>query len=108
MGLINVNYNKFCLPAVENSDVIQKPEDKYDDIFWWYDIWHCLVNLYVYTEENCIPTRREPFALRKKVKLEEMCIAGILAKVGKPTDWVSQMVVSEKKSGDRIIKINCY
>ena len=45
-------------------------------------------------------TRREPVTLREKVKLEEMRIAWVLVKVDKPTDWVSQMVVTEKKSDD--------
>ena len=66
----------------------------------------------LYCEENCapkiMPARRELVALREKVKvkLEEMCIAGVLVKVDKPTDWVSQMVVTEKKSGDFRIRLD--
>ena len=33
MWLINVNYDKFYVAAVENPDVIPKPEDQYDDVF---------------------------------------------------------------------------
>jgi len=56
------------------------------------------VNMYVNTaRKKCIPkimpAMREPVTLREKVKLEEMFIAGVLAKVDKPTDLVSQMVV---------------
>jgi hypothetical protein len=106
MGLITVNYNKFCVAAVESPDVIQKAEDQYDDVF--EDKIGTLPGdpVRLHCEENCIPkimpARREPVALREKVKvkLEEMCLAGVLAKVDKPTDWVSQMVVTEKKSGD--------
>ena len=59
---------------------------------------HYLVNMYVNTaRKKCIPkimpAMREPVTLREKVKLEEMFIAGVLAKVDKPTDLVSQMVV---------------
>jgi len=33
MGLINVNCDKFYVAAVENLDVIRKPEAQYDDVF---------------------------------------------------------------------------
>ncbi|KAK2147589.1 hypothetical protein LSH36_546g01025 [Paralvinella palmiformis] len=33
MGLIAVNYDKLYVAVVENSDLIQKPEDQNDDVF---------------------------------------------------------------------------
>jgi len=33
MRLITVNYDNFYVAAVENPDVIQEPEDQYDDLF---------------------------------------------------------------------------
>jgi len=38
--------------------------------------------------------------IKEKIKLEEICVAGVLAKDYKPRDLVSQMVVTEKKAGD--------
>ena len=100
MWLINVNYDKFYVAAVDNPDVIPKPEDQYDDMF--EDKIGTLPGepVCLHCGENCIrkimPARREHVALRKKVKVEEMCIAGILAKVDKPP----KIVLTEKKSGD--------
>jgi hypothetical protein len=47
------------------------------------------------------PPRTHPEAMRVKVKeeLDRMEHAGILQRIDKPTDWVNQMSVAEKKSG---------
>ena len=92
MWLITVNYDKLCVAAVENPDAIQKPEDVFGEPVRL----HC--------EGNCIPkimpARREPVARREKVKVDGMCITGVLAKVEKTYSLVSQMVETGKKSGD--------
>jgi hypothetical protein len=48
------------------------------------------------------PARKVPIALKEKVStaLKKMVKKGVLAKVDTPTDWVNQMAVQEKKSGD--------
>ena len=45
--------------------------------------------------------RRVPIALKKDLKhqLDEMEANGVIAKVKEPTDWVSSLVVVEKKNG---------
>ncbi|XP_063832434.1 uncharacterized protein K02A2.6-like isoform X2 [Ostrinia nubilalis] len=47
------------------------------------------------------PARRLPYSLMPKVKqeLDNLVEKGIIAKVAEPTDWVSQMVVVQKKDG---------
>jgi len=47
------------------------------------------------------PARRVPYAKYEKLKdtLEQLEKRGIVAKVDKPTDWVSNLVITEKKDG---------
>jgi len=64
MGQITVKYVKYYAGAVENPDVIQTPEDQYDDAF--EDKIGTLPGepVCLHCEENCIPkimlTWREP------------------------------------------------
>ena len=45
------------------------------------------------------PSRRFPVAFQDKVKqeLDAMVTKGVIATVTEPTEWVSQMVVTQKK-----------
>ncbi|MES9973437.1 MAG: reverse transcriptase domain-containing protein, partial [Candidatus Thiodiazotropha sp.] len=55
-----------------------------------------------------LPARRVPFALREKLQaeLKRLCGLGVLKKVDKPTDWVSQIAIVTKKSGELRICID--
>ena len=57
---------------------------------------------------NIAPTRRIPTALKDKFKqeLDRLEELGVIAKVEKPTPWVSNVVVATKKSGDLRICID--
>lgn len=48
------------------------------------------------------PYRRVPFAVKPKLKteLERLTDLGLLIPVDEPTDWVSNLVVATKPSGD--------
>ena len=48
-----------------------------------------------------MPDRRIPVAMKPKLKaeLDRLVSLGVIAPVDKPTPWVSQLVVTEKKSG---------
>ena len=48
------------------------------------------------------PARRIPFALDEKFRkeLDKMVEMGVVTKVDEPTEWVSQVVVTTKKSGE--------
>ena len=48
------------------------------------------------------PLRRVPFAIKPKLKaeLERLTDIGVLMPVDEPTDWVSNLVVATKESGD--------
>ena len=50
---------------------------------------------------RALPCRKIPFAIEEKVQkgLNDLVDRGILAKVNKPTPWVSQMAVVKKPSG---------
>ena len=50
---------------------------------------------------RALPCRKIPFAIEEKVQkeLNNLLDRGILAKVNKPTPWVSQMAVVQKSSG---------
>ncbi|KAL1446523.1 hypothetical protein WDU94_003657 [Cyamophila willieti] len=54
------------------------------------------------------PPRKVPFAIQKRLKetLDRMEENGIIQKVDVPTDWVSNMVIKEKKNGDLRICID--
>ena len=53
----------------------------------------------------CEPPRRVPFALREslKTKLDSMEEQGVIKKVDKPTEWVHNLVIVEKK--DKSLRI---
>ncbi|MCG8429883.1 MAG: DDE-type integrase/transposase/recombinase, partial [Candidatus Omnitrophica bacterium] len=48
-----------------------------------------------------LPARKIPLAMKDKVKaeIETLCQRGILVPVTEPTEWVSQMAVTEKSNG---------
>ena len=48
-----------------------------------------------------MPPRRVPLALKSKLKeeLDRLEALGVITKVTKPTDWVSNLVVAEKPNG---------
>lgn len=47
------------------------------------------------------PARRVPYAKHQKLKntLDQLEQQGVIAKVDRPTDWVSNLVIAEKKDG---------
>ncbi len=48
-----------------------------------------------------MPPRRVPIALKDRLKneLDRLEALGVITKVTKPTDWVSNLVVAEKPNG---------
>ena len=63
-----------------------------------------VVHLYIQdnSRPRILPVRRIPFALeaRFRKELDKMMEMGVIAKVDEPTEWVSQVVVTTKKSGE--------
>ena len=51
---------------------------------------------------NIAPSRRVPFTIQPKPKaeLERLTDIGVLMPVDEPTDWVSNLIVAMKESGD--------
>ena len=69
-----------------------------------------VVHLYVddSVRPKAVPTRKIPLAMQEKVKneLDRLCRLGVLEKIEEPTQWVSQMAVAMKKSGELRICID--
>jgi hypothetical protein len=105
MGLITVNYDSFHVAQVQDRE--KSILDEFPEVFNESKLGEFPGKpVHLVVKEGAIPkilpTRREPVALRGKLekKLDEMCEMGVLAKVEIPTDWVNQMAIQMKKSGD--------
>jgi len=57
---------------------------------------------------NISPSRRVPLALKPRLKqeLEKLAKLGVIAPMDAPTDWVSNVVIATKPSGDLRICID--
>lgn len=97
MNLITVNYDNIC--AVK--DVISEYSDVFSDELGTLP---GIVKLTLDPSPTpvAISTCRVPISVKKKVlkKLEDLEKMSVIAKVDKPTEWVSRLVVGSKKSGD--------
>ena len=104
MGLITINYENFKVASVTEA---KRVEDEFAEVFNLERIGTIPGHpAHLNVRENIAPTilppRREPIAIKEKVKvkLEELEIKKVIKRVDEPTDWVSQMAVQIKKSGD--------
>ena len=57
---------------------------------------------------NIAPSRRVPFIIKPKLKavLERLTDIGVLMPVDEPTDWVSNLVIATKESGDLRLRLD--
>ncbi|XP_011664712.2 uncharacterized protein K02A2.6-like [Strongylocentrotus purpuratus] len=113
LKLITVNNENFIRvhAASSQKDKACKPEERYAEVFdGELGEMPGEVNLQVDKEvqPTILPPRRLPHAIKQKVKaeLDRMVDREVIAKVTKPTSWVSQLVVAEKKNGDLRICID--
>ena len=71
-----------------------------------------IATVHLYVDENvpcrAVPPRKIPLAMQGKVKteLDRLCKMGILEKIEEPTQWMSQMAVATKRSGELRICID--
>ena len=109
MGLLTINFDNFKRIDNVNSELnilsdFPKPFDGELGILPGGAESNGTVRLVIDEDSNpsVRPARRISVALKSKVKdkLESMVKKRVLAKVDQPTDWVSQMATSTKKSGD--------
>ena len=109
MGLLTINFDNFKRINNVNSELnilsdFPKPFDGELGILPGGAESNGTVRLVIDEDSNpsVRPARRIAVALKSKVKdkLESMVEKRVLAKVDQPTDWVSQMAISTKKSGD--------
>ena len=59
------------------------------------------IELIANAQDVIVPPRKIPYAIKPKVKeaLDGLKAPNIIADVDRPTDWLSNLVIAEKKSG---------
>ena len=99
LGLISIN----CVHAVDREDTLLAD---YKDVFEGLG---CLTGNYHIEIDHSVPPvqhapRRTPVALKKRLKqkIDEMEQKGIIAKVDKPTAWISSLVAVVKPNKVRV------
>lgn len=96
--------------TVEVAGVINAPKSSYDSILEEYeDIFKGLgcvkgtykINMDPNVKPRIAPQRKVPLSIlpRLKAKLDELIEQGVVSKVEEPTEWVSSLVIVEKKNG---------
>ena len=110
MGLIEVheeNFEKIAAAKMANtkSQTAQEIIEEYRDVFegdlgTLEGLQHLDVDPSV--PPTIAPSRRVPFAIKPKLKteLDRLTGIGVLVPVDEPTDWVSNLVIATKESGD--------
>ena len=111
MKLITVNKENFVSVTRQHDDskvnqllTVEDIVQKYPEIFE-VELGSFPGEVHLEVDENVrptvAPTRRIPTALKEKFKeeLDRLEELGVIAKVDKPTPWVSSVVVATKKSG---------
>ena len=110
MGLIEVheeNFEKIAAAKVANtkSQTAQEIIEEYRDVFegdlgTLEGLQHLDVDPSV--PPTIAPSQRVPFAIKPKLKteLDRLTDIGVLVPVDEPTDWVSNLVIAAKESGD--------
>jgi hypothetical protein len=113
INLITINENNFSrvelLASVNRPNDI-KPEEEFAQVF--DGKLGCLPGeVHLETDKSIEPTilppRRLPHAIRPKVKteLENLVERGVIKPVEEPTQWVSQLVVAEKRNKNKDLRI---
>ena len=119
--VINANFTPILgLDAIEKLRLVQFNYDQFvnfidDDTKDIFDKYSVVFDGRLGTLPGCVhlhirddikprilPARRIPFALDEKFRkeLDKMVEMGVITKVDEPTEWVSQVVVTTKKSGE--------
>ena len=110
MGLIEVheeNFERVAATKTESEKTLTAHEiiEEYNDVFEGElgtieGKQHLDVDPAV--PPNIAPSWRVPFAIKPKLKaqLERLTEIGVLMPVDEPTDWVSNLVIATKESGD--------
>ena len=112
MGLIEVHEENFEKVAVTKTidkaggtKTAQEIIEEYNDVFEG-DLGTLVGKQHLAVDANVLPnvspSRRVPFAIKRKLKteLERLTEIGVLMPVDEPTDWVSNLVIATKESGD--------
>lgn len=102
MGLVTVNYNNFKVCALSINPVKEFSEVFDPTCLGSLPGGPVKLTLEPDAQPVVCPARTIPEALKQKVKdtLDKHVANGTMAVVDRPTDWVNQMAVVQKKSGE--------
>jgi len=107
MNLITVNYKNFESVLTVQDDLLNTHVEVFKDTLGKLP-GEVTISVDETVRPVCLPARRIPVEIKPRVRaeLDKMVDQGIIAPVDEPTDWVSQMVVVSKKSGQLRICID--
>ena len=105
MGLVTIHSVVDTMPP-HNDPLIDRYADVFQGIGCFDGEYHMTMDTSVRPVQH--QPRRVPLPIQPKLKakLQELVDQGILATVTEPTDWISSLVVTTKKSGDLRICID--
>ena len=102
LNMVNINSDNFQIAAItEADDLVKAFPDVFDGKIGTLPGTQTL-SLHPSAKPQVMANRRVPISLRPKLKdlLENLVTKGVIAPVDEPTPWVSQIVLTKKKSGE--------
>ena len=98
LGLITVHSLSEVVSA-NNDPLIEKYADVFVGIGCFSGEYHMVMDPAVHPVQHQPRRVPIPIQLELKAKLQELVDQGILTTVTEPTDWISSLVITKKKSG---------
>ncbi|CAH8611169.1 unnamed protein product [Dicrocoelium dendriticum] len=106
-GFVSFNHERFIHACDIEADIFDKYSSVFDGGVGMFE-GPAHLSLNELATPVALPARKVPIALREKFlsELQRLCSLGVIAKVDEPTDWVSQVAIITKKSGELRICID--
>ncbi|CAH8560353.1 unnamed protein product [Dicrocoelium dendriticum] len=106
-GFVSFNHERFVHACDVEADIFDKYSSVFDGGVGMFE-GPAHLSLNELATPVALPARKVPIALREKFlnELQRLCSLGVISKVDEPTDWVSQVAIITKKSGELRICID--
>ncbi|CAH8612360.1 unnamed protein product [Dicrocoelium dendriticum] len=101
LGFVSFNHDRFVHSCEVGTEIVDNYPSVFDGTVGKFQgVAHLSLN--ESARPVALPARKVPIALREKFldELQRLISLGVIAKVDEPTDWVSQVAIITKKSGD--------
>ncbi|CAH8491041.1 unnamed protein product [Dicrocoelium dendriticum] len=101
LGFVSFNHDRFVHSCEVGTEIVDNYPSVFDGTVGKFQgVAHLSLN--ESARPVALPARKIPIALREKFldELQRLISLGVIAKVDEPTDWVSQVAIITKKSGD--------